>query len=100
MRIGTTPTHQFEVPIDVNTISTVEVTYCQNRQVILQLDTPRCTLKENMISVTLTQKETFLFNPNVNVEIQIRVVDANRGTLSSDIMCVSADRCLSNEVLE
>ena len=100
MKKGTTPTHTFELPeAVVNTIRDVEITYSQNRRVILQKDMYDCTIEGNIISVTLTQADTFKFMDDVNVEIQVRVLDDAENVFASNIMCVSCERCLSDEVL-
>lgn len=99
MRRGTTPTHNFVLPIDQNVIHGVEITYCQNRKIILQKYDRDCEIADNIISVTLTQMDTFAFSDNVNVEIQLRILTENEEVLASNIICVSCERCLSDEVL-
>lgn len=100
MRKGTTPTHVFEVPSAMaGNIRSVEITYSQKRQIVLQKDTYDCTISGNTISVTLTQLDTFKFIDDINVEIQVRVLDNADNAFASNIMCVSCDRCLSEEVL-
>lgn len=99
MRIGTTPTHTFTLPIGKDRIRSVEITYCQNKVVVLQKFTSDCTIDEKSVSVTLSQVDTFEFIGGVNVEVQIRVLDINDNTFASDIVCVSCERCLSTEVL-
>jgi len=99
MRIGTTPTHQFILPFDADSISAIEITYCQNRQVILQKYKKDCTIEGNTVSVTLSQEETFHFRGDTKVEIQIRVVTDDGKVCSSDVIYVNCGRCLSSEVL-
>lgn len=100
MRKGTTPTHTFELPVAmVNAIKSVEVTYSQNKQIVLQKDTWDCIIDGNVVSVTLSQLDTFKFRDDVNVEIQVRVLDNAGNAFASSIMCVSCERCLSDEVL-
>ena len=99
MRIGTTPTHKFTLPFSTEMIDTVEITYCQNKKVVLQKYNRDCTMSGNTVSVTLTQEDTFEFAEGVNVEIQIRVVTTDDTALASDIVKVSCQRCLSEEVL-
>lgn len=100
MKKGGTPIHTFEIPPElVGNIKSVEITYSQKKQIILQKNTEDCTINENIISVTLTQLDTFRFTDDVNVEIQVRILDEAGNVFPSNIMCVSCDRCLSNEVL-
>ena len=99
MRIGTTPTHKFTIPINTDVVKEVEVTYCQANKIILQKHIGDCQLEGNAIKTTLTQEDTFLFDEKQNVEIQVRVLDLNGAAFASNIMCVDAKRCLSKEVL-
>ena len=99
MKVGTTPTHSFTLPIGEDRIRSVEITYCQNGEVVLQKYTDDCTINENIVSVTLSQMDTFEFMGGVNVETQIRVLDIDDNTFASNIVCVPCERCLSTEVL-
>ena len=100
MRRGSTPTHIFEIPDAlVGNIRSVEITYAQKKEIILQKDSYDCDIDGNTISVKLTQSDTFRFADGVNVEIQVRILDNAENAFASDIMCVSCDRCLSDEVL-
>lgn len=100
MRKGGTPTHTFELPTTLVDIKNVEITYAQNKQVVLRKSTSDCTVTDNQISVTLTQEDTFRFTDGVTVEIQLRLLDNVDHVFISNIMRVSCDRCLSDEVLE
>ncbi len=99
MRIGTTPTHTFTIPINADIVKVVEVTYCQSGKIVLQKHTDDCVLEGNRISTTLTQEDTFRFDDKTNVEIQVRVLDLAGAVFASNIMCVDAERCLSKDVL-
>lgn len=100
MRKGTTPTHTFVLPITADTIKNIEITYSQNNEIVLQKDIYDCTIEGNVVSVTLSQLETFAFADNVNVEIQVRALDHTDHVLASTISSVSLERCLSDEVLQ
>ena len=100
MKKGTTPTHIFELPVELaGNIKSVEIIYSQRRHIVLRKHTDDCVIEDNIISVTLTQFDTFKFADDVNVEIQVRVLDQVDNVLASNIMCVSCDRCLTDEVL-
>ena len=99
MKIGTTPTHTFTLPVGEDSIKSIEITYSQNGKIVLQKYTRNCTITGNTASVTLSQLDTFEFKGGVNVEIQIRVLDKGNKVFSSDVMCISCDKCLSTEVL-
>lgn len=99
MRKGSTPTHTFTMPPETaGKISAVEITYTQNKQVILQKREQDCTIEGDVVSVTLSQEETFLFKDDVNVHIQIRIKVGGK-VIPSDVIRVSCDECLSSEVI-
>lgn len=100
MKKGSTPTHIFALPISGEAIKNIEITYSQDRAVVLQKYKPDCTIDKNKVSLTLSQEDTFLFKDDVNVEIQIRVMDIDDHVYPSNIMRVSCDRCLSKAVME
>lgn len=99
MKRGSTPTHTFTLPVGKDMIKNIEITYAQMGQIILQKYTQNCTISGNTAFVTLSQLDTLEFADGVNVEIQIRVLDKSGTVHSSDIMCISCDKCLSAGVL-
>ena len=99
MRIGATPTHNFTLPVSVGLIDGVEIIYKQNGEEVLFKTKDDCTLSGNKVSTTLTQNETFQFDTEANVEIQIRAMTTEGKVLISDIFCVSAERCLFDGVM-
>ena len=54
---------------------------------------------DNIIELSLTQAETFLFNNFNKIDIQLRVVTNSNDVLSSDIYSDTVDECLDKEVL-
>ena len=97
---GTTPTHTFNIPFEASDIEAARIIYAQNDKEIFTKTVADCSLNGNSISVKLTQEETFLFNCNYPVQIQLRVklkdIDEIRAT---DIMLVPVGKCLEEEVL-
>jgi hypothetical protein len=96
---GTTPTHEFEVDIDTAFIKTVKITYSQNDEEILVKRTEDCTLEGNKITTKLTQEDTFLFDCNELVQIQIRGLTHDGEALATDLMVTTVRKCLDDEVL-
>ena len=70
---GTTPTHDFELPYVKELIKDVRVSYVQNNREIVTKKLDECSLVGNVLSIDLTQEETFLFLPRWKVEIEIRI---------------------------
>ena len=99
MIVGTTPTHIFNVPLLASEIAEVRVLYSQNDTLIVTKTTTDCTIQDKLISVTLTQEDTFLIDANKPVEIQIRVLTPSGDALNSIPKRVGVTKCLENEVI-
>ena len=99
MRQGTTPKHIFKIPFDTSTVEKVKVSYAQKDNLILSKDTEDCILLDDTISVELTQEDTFSFNKNDLVQIQVRVLTKGGQVLSSDVLTKCVKACLDSEVL-
>ena len=99
MRRGTTPTHTFVLPFNVEAVQAVQIIYRQGGENVLVMDKDDCALTRNIISVRLTQEDTFAFKDSANVEIQIRVLTADGEATASDVMQVSCKECLTEDVL-
>lgn len=97
---GGTPTHYYEIPFSASKLKDVEITYAQNDEVKVVKTIEDCTIRENEIITELTQEETFLFDKNYPVQIQLRLLDDNDKVHPSEIMTKSVKKCLSKEVLE
>ena len=100
MIIGTTPTHTFNVPFETDSIKSIRVVYAQNDEAILVKKTKDCVLDGKVVSVTLTQEDTFLFDHKSPVEIQLRVVPKSGGALASIPKKVGVIKCLEDVVIE
>ena len=96
---GTTPTHYFTLPFDTSVIASARVIYSQNEKVILKKDLSQCQCDGKVLSCKLTQEETFLFIHPRAVQIQLRILTTSDDALNSDILTVSCERCLDDEVL-
>lgn len=81
---GTTPTHDFELPYQKEFINDVRISYVQNNQEILTKSLEECSLVGNVLSVDLTQEDTFLFLPKWNVEIEIKIQLFNKKVVKSE----------------
>jgi hypothetical protein len=53
-----------------------------------------------LVSVNLTQDDTFLFDAKKTVEIQVRILTKNNMVLGSIPKRVGATKCLENEVIK
>ena len=97
MRMGTTPTHTFELPEELSgVVAKVRVIYKQGDSVVLKKETD--AVQGNRISFKLTQKETLKFMPTAPVSLQVRALTTGGDSLASDIITVSVYQCLEDEV--
>ena len=96
---GTTPTHNFDVDIDTAIIKELKITYSQKDIEVLSKKMRDCTILQNRIVTRLSQEDTFLFECNQVVNIQMRVLTTSGDVLISEIMRMSVGRCLDDEVL-
>lgn len=96
---GTTPTHNYRIPFETSGLKEVRIIYSQNDEQILVKETADCNLDGNTISVTLTQEDTFKFDCQKCVQIQLRVSTAGGQVLASKIKHIDVEKCLDNEVM-
>lgn len=100
IRIGTTPRHEFSFPLDVEMIKQLKVTYEQGGKIVLTKYLADCERYGNKVYYYLSQQETFLFDENENVSVQVRALTFGGEVLSSRKIITSAYECLDKEVLE
>lgn len=96
---GSTPTHTFTLPFGTESITKAKIMYAQNDKIILIKDISECEITENAFKVTLTQEETYLFNCNYYVQIQLIIGFESGEIAPSEINLVPVGKCLGNEVL-
>ena len=98
MRLGTTPTFEFEIPLEAKVVTRAKITFRQNRTIIVEKK-DECVIGEKKISVDLTQEETFLFDPRYKADVQLRVVTPEGEVLATDVHTIDVLECLDREVL-
>lgn len=96
---GTTPTHIFKIPFPASLVKEAMVIYAQGDIEVFHKDTYDCEIKNNEISVMLTQEETLLFNHRMPVQVQLRVLTTKGVAMASDVKVISVHKCLNSEVL-
>ena len=100
MSRGTTKTHTFTLPFDGKIIKSIRVVYKQNGDIVLKKDGDDVQIDGNVVTVKLSQEDTFAFSSKVSIEIQLRVLFTNDEVKNSDIIKTSLARCLDDEVIE
>ena len=96
---GTTKTHTFKLPFEAKLIKKTRVVYSQNGDVIIKKTENDVQIDGNVVTVKLSQEDTFTFSSKSPVEIQLRVLFTNGDVKNSDIIKTSVARCLDDEVI-
>ena len=98
---GTTPHHEFELPYAAELVSQIEITYGQKGKPLFTKTKQHCRFENNVVSVDLTQQETFSFIPNkrANVEIRVKNIDGRVIRSEEPIVLRVVDN-MSSEVLK
>ena len=99
MKKGSTPTYEIEIPFEKRLIQKARVLFGYGNILILKKDTDDLEISDNMVKVTLTQEETFMFLSDSNLDIQLRIVMPGGVSLVSDIMSDFVEKCIDEEVL-
>ena len=100
MRKGTTPTLTFRLPFEVDLLSNAKVTFSQGGNVILEKKLCDCDASQNLLSVTLSQEETFLFECDSVAQVQLRCVTPTGEAFASAVFTTFIARSLDSEVLQ
>ena len=97
IRRGTTPTHIFNVNVDLTQAVALYITYRQNGRIIVEKTLEDCTITATTVTVKLTQNETLKFITTSAVEVQIRAKFSNETAIASNIMETDAGRILKGD---
>lgn len=96
---GTTPTHTFTLPFERELVSDLRITYVQNKKDIITKEMKDIKFTNNEIDLTFTQEETYQFEADKEVQVQIKIKTIDGVVLNSDIMIMRVDTSLNNEVI-
>lgn len=98
MNYGTNQPEKMTLPISVDLIKTLEMTYKQN-ETVLRKHKDDVELSGNKVTIPFTQEETFMFEPDIPVRSQLRLVTTYNEVVKSRIYTQYIDPTLSREVL-
>lgn len=98
MRVGTTPTFTFKLPIGTDVVQKAKVTFRQNEKVVLE-KIDDCVLEKDVVKISLTQEETFMFSHPDKAEAQLRIKTLGDDVLASAPFFFFVEECFDNEVL-
>lgn len=96
---GTTPTHTFNLEMETRTIRALRITYKQGEAVVLEKTEDDVTMSGTTIKVKLTQEDTYAFQANIPVQIQLKIKTTGQEVLASRIKTMSVAAILNEEVL-
>ena len=100
MRRGTTPTFTFDTDIDCTQLDLLWVTFLQQDKEVFTKYLSDCVIDGNVIKVTLTEKDTLMFDHRKNpVEIQLRAGIGDT-RIASNMMHTTAEAILKDGCLE
>lgn len=99
MRQGTTATQTFTLPISVELIKTVEVTYAHGEKIVLQKYNDDVEMTDNRVVVHLKQEDTFKFDWKQPLRVQLRIYLTDGSVPEMPIFTFNVAESLSREVL-
>lgn len=99
MRQGSTPTHRYTIPIPTDQITDIAITYQQNGQTKIEKGFADCTFEGYVVSVCLTQEDTFNLDAGCSVKIQIKFKTLDGNVIPLKPRLVSCGECLCKRVL-
>ena len=100
---GTTPTLQFNLPIETSIIKSAEIVvqYVDNaKTVTIERSLEECEVGRNSISAVLTQEETLALPAPTIANVQLRIMTNDDKVLASRVIDVSINELLKESVLE
>ena len=82
---GTTPVFSFTLPFESAQVKSFFVTFRQGGENVLEKGLTTCETGEYSLSVTLSQEESFLFDPAKPVLMQVRLADLEGSAFASPV---------------
>ena len=95
----TTPTLQFDLPIETKALEECYVTIKQSEGVLIEKQLAEMTAEDKTLKVTLTQEETALLKANEYMYVQLRCKDSNANAYASKIFKIAAEQVLKEGVI-
>ena len=77
----------------------MEITYAQHDSILITKRLVDCTLEGDVVTVELSQEDTFKFDITTQIQMQLRVLTITNQAYATDILLTSISKSLSKEVL-
>ena len=97
---GTTPTHTFELPIALDFVRYLTITYKQDGEVLVKRRLEDCDVHENIVAVTLDQQESLSFLPDEIAEVQLKLLTKGGRVVASPTYRIAVEDALDTEVFD
>lgn len=97
---GTTPTHYFDSPIDITTISKVNILYGQDDKLLFKKNNADCNLYDGVISTKLTREQSLMFDHKKSAQVQAVIKTVGGDIIESLVITVGVDKLLDDGVIE
>lgn len=91
---GTTPTLQFDLPVDLSLVNTMTIALSQDGAVVLVKTINDCQVDGNRVTCRLAQKDTLALTHNRPVELQVRIKTTGGDAMASQIVTKPVERIL------
>lgn len=98
IRVGSTPINTFDIPYKAERVKDIEIIYKQGGKEKVLKRKSDIEVTDYLAKVQLSQEDTFNLDDSTKVQIQLRVKDNQDKVIPSDIIVVSVEECLFNEV--
>lgn len=96
---GTTPEITVEMPVDVDTLAAVYVTFVQGGTTVIEKSLQQLTYVDKLLQISLTQEETLKLTEQTLGEWQIRFRTISDQAMSTIIMPFTVGRVLKKGVI-
>lgn len=98
---GTTPTHQFRLPFEIDRVADLTISYgYRDDEPIIKKYLKDCAVVEDCVVLTLTQEETLAFKPNSIVKVQMKVKSEFGTVVASSPYRLKVESILDEEIFE
>ena len=99
---GSTPRHEFEVgeaEFDVAMVADLRISYAQDGEEVLVKALGDCELEGRVIACRLTQEETYKFDSEKKLFVQLKVKTQGGEVIVSEPITLIVGRSFNDEVL-
>lgn len=97
---GTTPTFNFTLPIQAETVTEAAVSFCQSTGLSIDKTLADCTLSGNTLSVSLTEAETLSLTSGKMYPLLIQLrLGVGEARMASQVFTVPVERILKDGAL-